>query len=397
MFETRSTLQWEQRDVTLFMCSAAFFVTMFGRLAISPLVPSITNEFNVSNGLVGLALTGMWLLYGVAQYPSSILADRFGDRFLILVAVAGTPLMALFISFAPAFYVFVIATVLLGVFSGLHYSVAISFLSQLYDDVGTVIGVHNMSVPAAGLITPIVVTWVATRSNWRFGIVSTIPIAVVVFALFAILVGPQEPRRPELAIRDAFSIRDDLGVLFDGQMVLTLTVLVIIYFVWQSLASFLPTFLIEFKNVPPTITSLYFSAYFVVQIVALVLLGNLSDRYGRDRISIVCLVLGAIGIALLVELQSIYGLSIGVFLVAIGVSAMVAQVARIMDVLPEAGYGRSFSVTQSVSVIISSLGSLVSGSMADGFNWAVSFGVLLGLLCFASVLLVFNGAFGTRH
>jgi len=60
---------------------------MAARLVISPVVPAISNAFGVSNAAIGLALTGMWLAYAAAQFPSGLLADRYGERSIILVSV----------------------------------------------------------------------------------------------------------------------------------------------------------------------------------------------------------------------------------------------------------------------------------------------------------------------
>lgn len=80
-------MPWRYRDSVLTLCTFAFFVTMVGRLAISPVIPEIIETFSVSNAVVGFALTGMWLAYGLAQYPSGVLAERYGERKIILIAV----------------------------------------------------------------------------------------------------------------------------------------------------------------------------------------------------------------------------------------------------------------------------------------------------------------------
>ncbi|TKX77174.1 MFS transporter, partial [Halorubrum sp. SD626R] len=87
-------MNWQYRHTVLALCMLAFFVTYFARLAISPVVPFIVDDFAVSNTAIGAALSGMWLAYGVSQFPSGILADRFGERRVILVAVGGSAAMS---------------------------------------------------------------------------------------------------------------------------------------------------------------------------------------------------------------------------------------------------------------------------------------------------------------
>ena len=71
-------MRWRYRETVLTLCTVAFFVTMVGRLAISPLIPDIAADLDISNALIGGALTMMWVVYALVQFPSGVLADLFG-------------------------------------------------------------------------------------------------------------------------------------------------------------------------------------------------------------------------------------------------------------------------------------------------------------------------------
>ncbi len=105
----------QYRYVALALCTLAFTATMVARLVISPVVPQITTEFAVSRGAVGLALTGMWAAYALSQFPSGVLADRFGERYVILLAVGLTAVASLLLAAAPNYAVFAVTAVVLGV------------------------------------------------------------------------------------------------------------------------------------------------------------------------------------------------------------------------------------------------------------------------------------------
>ncbi|MUW15972.1 MFS transporter, partial [Halorubrum sp. CBA1125] len=83
-------MNWRYEHTALALCTLAFTATMIARLVISPLVPEITVQFGVTNATVGLALSGMWLAYALAQFPSGVLGDRYGERAVILTAVGAT-------------------------------------------------------------------------------------------------------------------------------------------------------------------------------------------------------------------------------------------------------------------------------------------------------------------
>ena len=121
---------WSYQGAVLGACTLAFFATMAARLAISPVVPIIGDTFAVSNGAIGLALTGMWMAYATAQFPSGLLADRYGERSVILVAVIGTAVASGLLAASPTYAVFLVGAVALGGVAGLHYSVATSLLTR---------------------------------------------------------------------------------------------------------------------------------------------------------------------------------------------------------------------------------------------------------------------------
>lgn len=160
-------MRWHYRHTVLSLCTIAFFVTMVGRLAISPVVPQITDAFAISNTAIGIALTGMWMTYALSQFPSGVLGNRYGERKIILVAVGGTGVMSFLIAVSSVYVIFVICVIGLGAVAGLHYSTATTLLSRTYDNIGTAIGIHTIGAPVGGLIAPTAAAWIGTRYGWR--------------------------------------------------------------------------------------------------------------------------------------------------------------------------------------------------------------------------------------
>ena len=387
-------IRWRYRDTVLTLCTLAFFVTMFGRLAISPVVPAITDEFGVSNAVIGASLTGMWLAYGLAQFPSGVLGDRYGERGVILVSLGGTTVACLLLAVAPLFFVFVLATVLLGAVAGLHFSVATTLLSRIHDNVGLAIGIHSSGSTVAGLIAPVAVAWVGVTYGWRLAIALTAAVGIPAFVLFALFVRPTEPRRPELPLRERFQLRSLLDLLSRPVIAFTLCIAIVSEFVWQGSASFLPVFLIDHRGYSTTVAATGFSAYFVVQGVTLVGVGAAADRFGRDIATGSCLLVGALGLIVLVSVPGAAGAVLGVILLGIGMSFEAALVPRFLDALTAAERGAGFGLVRTVYVITASLGSVVVGLVADLFGWGVSFAFLAGLLTLAIGAFVVNWAFG---
>ncbi len=387
------SINWRYRETVLALCTLAFFVTMVGRLAISPVLPDVVETFEVSNAVVGLSLTGMWLAYGLAQYPSGILADRYGERLIILIAVGGSAVAALAVSLSPLFALFFLATILLGGVAGLHYSVATTLLARTYDNVGTAVGVHNSGATVAGLLTPVAVAWIAVRFGWRVAIAVVAIVGIPVAVLFSLKVRPTEPRRPETPLRDRLQFSATRELLSRPPIAFTLGIAIVGEFAWQGTASFLPTFLIEHHGASTTLAGVLFSVYFVVQGVAQIGVGAISDAIGRDWTLAGCMLAGVLGFGTLVTAAGIVPIVVGVALLGIAMSFGPALMPRFLREFSEEEQNTGFGLVRTVYMIVASLGSVVVGLFADLFGWAVSFGFLAATLAVVVLMLSVNRTF----
>ncbi|MWV65766.1 MFS transporter [Halorubrum sp. JWXQ-INN 858] len=390
-------MNWQYRHTVLSLCMLAFFVTYFARLAISPVVPFIVADFRVSNTAIGVALSGMWLAYGLAQFPSGLLADRYGERRVILVAVGGTTVMSLLLAFAPVFPAFVMAAVLLGLVAGLHYAVATTLLSRTFDDLGTAIGLHSVGGPLAGLVAPVAAAWIGVRYGWRPAIALSAAVGVPVFLLFVWRVRPTEPRRPDQPMRERLRLGPLVELLSRPSILLPLFVAMIGTYVVQGLMSFLPTFLVDFRGYSPAFAGGVFSAFFVVRAGAQVTLGGLSDRLGRDAAIGTAMLSGALGTAGFVLVDGLAGVAIGVLLAGFGSSFFAAIDPRFMDALGDAERGAGFGLVRTAYTVIGSAGSVGVGLAADLFGWGVSFSILAALFAVTFTALLVNQLLGTGY
>ncbi|WP_255169278.1 MFS transporter [Natrononativus amylolyticus] len=390
-------MRWRYRDTVLALCTLAFFATMVARLAISPVVPAIEDEFAVSSTVVGVAMTGLWMSYFLSQFPSGVLADRYGERLIVLIAIGGTAVSSLLIAISPVFAAFVLATVLLGALAGLHYSVATTLLTRTYDDIGTAIGVHNGGGPAAGLVAPVVAAWIGVRYGWRPAVAIGAVLAVPIFVLFAWRVRPTEPRRPDQPMRERFEFEALVDLLARPKIAFTVCLAVLAAFVWQGTATFMPTFLIEHRGQSGTTAGVVFGLYFLVQGIMQIVVGAASDRYGRELSTAGCMILGAAGLALLIVVPGWLAVAVAVVCLGTGLGWGAALLPRFMDELSEAERGAGFGLVRTVYGVVGALGSVGTGLLADLFGWDVSFAVLAGLLALVFCALAVNRLFGLGY
>ncbi|WP_247731383.1 MFS transporter [Halovivax limisalsi] len=387
-------MNWQYRYSVLTLCMLAFFVTYFARLAISPVVPSIVAAFEITNALMGLALTGMWLAYGLAQFPSGILADKYGERVIILIAVGGTSVMSLALAVSPVYGVFVLALVGLGGVAGLHYTVATTLLSRTFDDFGTAIGIHSIGGPLAGLLAPVVAAWVGVRFGWRPAVAVTAAVGIPIFLLFWWRVRPTEPRRPDEPLRDAVRSNSLVELCARPSVAFPLLIAIAGTYAAQGLLSFFPTFLIAVREYTATEAGVAFSAFFVARVLGQSVLGRTSDTYGRDPSIAGSMLAGAVGLPLLVLGPGTIAIAAGVVLTGFGSSFFSAIDPRFIDALPDEQRGTGFGLVRTVYTVVGASGSVGVGLTADLFGWETAFGSLAIPFVASFLALTANRAFG---
>ena len=346
---------WSYEGAVLGVCTLAFFATMAARLAISPVVPLIGADLAVSNGALGLALTGMWFAYAAAQFPSGLLAV------------------------APSYMVFLIGAVVLGGVAGLHFSVATSLLTRTLPNTGSAIGLHTAGAPVAGLLIPMAAGGLGAWLGWRWAVGLGVAIAVPAAVLFAAVVRPAPPARPSESILSRIRPRAFLSVLSRPSIALTLGLSAVGAFVWQATASFLPTFLGAYHGYSDAFAGVLFSAYFAVQGVTQPMLGSLSDRIGRFPAAALALGTGLVGYGLLVAGSGLWVLLPAIAMAGFAMSWGAALLPKFMDHLGAEERSVGFGLIRTVYMVLGAGGSVATGTLADAFGWGPAFGVLLVL------------------
>ncbi|MFO8099974.1 MAG: MFS transporter [Salinibacter sp.] len=371
---------WSRQGAVLAACTLAFFATMAGRLAVSPVVPFLTDAFSVPNGAIGLALTGMWLAYALAQFPSGLLADRYGERRILLVAVGGTAAASLVLALSPSYSVFLATTALLGGVAGLHYSVATALLTRTTEKIGTAIGIHTAGAPLAGILVPMAAGAVGVWLGWRWALALGAVVAVPAALLVAYVVRARPPARPNQPVRERLRLRPLFELLSRPPIARTVGLSAAGMFVWQATASFLPTIFVEMHGYSNATAGLLFSGYFLAQGLTQPGLGALSDRIGRDAAASLAIGVGIVGYGLL----PLSGpLPVAVLSVACAGLAMgwgAALMPKFMDHLDEGERNAGFGLVRTVYMVLGAGGSAVTGVVADLFGWGVAVGGLIVLL-----------------
>lgn len=77
----------EQRKWLLYLLSAATFLIFFQAYMVVPLIPYLSEVFQVSHQTVGLVIPAYMIPYGIGSLVYGVLSDRFGRKPIMLVSL----------------------------------------------------------------------------------------------------------------------------------------------------------------------------------------------------------------------------------------------------------------------------------------------------------------------
>lgn len=243
-------LRGEGRGWTLLAIAGGWLVILGLRYLIPALLPQIKADFGVSNATAGLAITVIWITYAFMQFPAGLLADRFGERLLLIASLLCTAVGVAAISIAPEFVVFLLACGVFGVGTGFYgpsRSTAVSTLYAPNDEAafGVVLGAGSLG---AALI-PLVVQPVTARFGWQIAVGVSIPL----FFGGVLALRRAMPQSHTAHGSSKQSLSDDLSMILTGicrrPVIVGVGIATISLFVFQALTAFLPVYLIATKGI----------------------------------------------------------------------------------------------------------------------------------------------------
>ena len=394
MAGVRSTVRMVFRMDTPFQllgtCILAYFAIRFVQVILGPILPVVLSEFRVSRGAAGVVFTGMWAAYALAQLPSGMLADRFGERQVVLGAIGLCVGATVGIALAPTFLVFGLFVLVLGIAAGTYYNPATALLARSFDQLGGSIGSHRIGGQLAGVIAPALAAALLIRIGWRPTVVLGAIVAIVVFVTVTRTVTRTPAVRPDATMRDLVDLAELTSLLAKPHTRWTTWMMTLVEFTVLATMAFLPTLLVEHNGFSLAVANLLFAAFFGLSAVMQPLSGLTSDWLGRDLTAVIHLGIGSCGFALLsLGMSGIAG-ALGVLLASVTLGCTPVIQSRMLDGLSAERRGTGFGLFRTIYLLIGATGTTVVGVLADWSGWTLAFGVLTACIVtvFASTVIV---------
>jgi predicted MFS family arabinose efflux permease len=374
--ETVDGLRGEGRGWTLLVVAGGWLFLSGFRVVLPALLPQIKADFAVDNASTGFALTVLWLLYASLQFPAGITADRIGERRLLIVGAAFSALSFGAFYLAPAYVVFVLACALFGIAAGLFGTPRDMLLSQTYPDADSTAYAVTFAAGSLGAAAlPYLGTAIANVWGWRVGVAWLLPpvLAVAIGLWWAVPTERSGGASDRLGAGE--TVRRTIGALSDRSVLLASGVFLPFIFTYQALVAFLPTYLVEIKEIDQGLAAFLFGLLFVVGVVTQPVAGHAADQYGERRVVLLTILLATVTLALLPALD---GLVLSLLVPLLGVRIAIGPLvsAFIVRELPRSIQGTGWGFMRTIFFAVGATGSTMLGLFGDAGRFDAGFLVL---------------------
>lgn len=295
--------------VLVLLLSLNFGIVFFDRQALNVLMPYIQPELGLSGTQIGLLAGGLSFSWAIAAFFVGRLSDTLGKRKILLVLATIAFSLCSFISgLAPSFLLLFGARLLMGAAEGGVMPISHAMVASEVDPKrrGLAQGVaqnlgSNLLGSFAAPVVLVSVFIVGMGFNWREAFyLAALPGLISAAMIWFLLDEPKAaPREAKPKVSTSRAISDYLAEVGRAMKVrnmwvsVVVGVLMVAHFVitW----AFLPTFLVQARDMDPTSMSWLVGSLGIAAAIYSFVVSGLSDRIGRKPVMVVLPFLSLIG------------------------------------------------------------------------------------------------------
>jgi YNFM family putative membrane transporter len=378
----RGTPGYTRLGLAMWCAGLATFVLVY---SVQGLLPTLATRFDVSSSTSSLVLSATTGALALAVVPLSAVAESWGRRRVMTVALAASAVLGLLAPFAPSFAALVGIRALQGVALAALPALAIAHVTAEVAPrwLGGAVGLLIAGNSLGGLAGRLVAGFVADVAGWRvaLGVIGVLSLACTV--AFRLLLPPSvAPDAPKVRLRDLGGplrthLRDPGLLALFGVAFLLMGAFVTVY-------NYLGFRLIAAPfGLPGWLAGLVFLGYLLGS-WASTAAGRLGDRVGRRRVMWGAVLVALVGVWVTTP-DLLATVVIGLLLVTVGFfgahSVASSWVGRRASLLPGGAPGQASSLYLLAYYAGSSVGGALGGVAFDLAGWT-------GLVAYVSVLLV---------
>lgn len=371
----------------LLLASLLWLLAKLLRYAFPPLFDTFRVSFGVTNATLGTAFTAMMLCYAAVQYPAGAAGDRIGHVSVIVggavLAAVGAIGIGLGVASAAGVVGIAAAMVLIGIGTGVHKTLSLAVLTAVYDRQGRAVGTLDTFGTLGGVLAPLLVVVVLTAPvlGWELIYLCGGILGIALAIGFATRVPERLHERRSATDRhgaEAVSTgtESDAGAL-EGlttpRVLAFVGVTVLFSFSYNGMVAFLPSYAVAETSLTTAEAGLLYAAFFAVSLVQ-PFSGAAADRWGTLPVIAITLAVAALGMAILIAIQSA-AVAVGAVLLVGGGSHGFRPVrgAHLVSLAPAGATGGTVGAARTALMGAGALAPAAVGWIASGFGFRMAF------------------------
>lgn len=305
--------------IILFALCMGWTILYADRTALYPLLSVIGEDYKLSSTMMGTVTSSYFLVYVSMQIPSGILADKLGNKRLLILTfiIAGTALLG-FGLLAKSYLMLIFFTALHGFGAGSYYPCAYGIMLNTVDSKrwGLAAAIVNLGM-SFGLIIGLAVSGpLYLRFNSYSGIFIGLGLLTMMAALVFYIIIPNVKNAGANGSGTAKSF-PLVGILKNKNILLINSAQFCALYGYWTAVTWGATFFQEERGVSMELAGLFVAIVGISSLVPSVLMGRISDKFGRKKIALVLFPLGAITIFMMAYVHS--NIAIILSLIAYGI------------------------------------------------------------------------------
>ncbi len=376
----------QQKTVALAFISLAWLIIFVGRLTGPTLLVDIEESLGISDAQAGIALSAMWFLYGIMQFPGGALSDSFGRKRVILLSIAAFGMATILIGSTLNYIMMIITFSLLGMASGLFPSPSLTMLSELYKEKkGKALGIRSGFGSLSGL-APMGLPLLALMIGWRNIFLFYSIVALAIGYLFYVFV--EETLKEPKQISGLSQFKMGLRSLTEKETSFMFLINLIVSFAWIGMLSWFPTYIQKTKGFSPEIAGILFSIVLIGGSVLKPILGHISDKVNKLFLILFLLITASTSLYLLTITDGLIPLGIIAFFFSQTGAFYPIRTSYLTEKWYSKNTGTKLGVFRSGIILLGSPISAVIGWTKTIYSFDLAILLVAGSLSIAVVLVL---------
>ncbi|MFC7135424.1 MULTISPECIES: MFS transporter [Salinibaculum] len=386
--ESLRELASEGRGWALTVVALGWLLLLGTRLIFPALLPEIKTAYGLNNATAGGIISAISITVATMQFPSGVLADRVGERIVLVIGMVVAAIGLTILSTLPVLPAFLVGGILFGIGMGSFGSPRVMVLSNLYPKRdGTAIGITFSAGHVGTSTLPFVAGTLMILFGWQVGFLYVIPLFLfTAFGLWRFVPARTERASSETHKSRKAAIREILSVVTRRQILLTFLALSLWSFTFVGITTFLPTYLITEKGLSPQSATAIYSLLFVTGLFAQAGAGNVADRHGYRRVLLPLSAISIVPLFVFPFADGVWLLGGLVLLMGTRLGLMPVTNAYLISAVPDESQGSSYGLVRSFQAYIGSTGAVFVGFLADSGLFDEAFLILAGSTVIMTVI-----------